>query len=118
MNDQGNTKFRNVLRVLGSIAFVAYVVFFIGEAVTPFQAKLKEVISVYLLFAVFVTGFFYLWKNEMKAGFIWIIWYAIQWCLVFWVWIDGDMTLILGLPIALLGILMIIYGVRKRKLSS
>jgi hypothetical protein len=75
-------------------------------------------ISIYLLFLVFALGFFFLWKNELISGIILVIWHGIQWLLVFFVWPDGGMTLILGLPIGIYGILLLAYGIRKEKASK
>jgi len=111
-------KFRNALRILSIIAFILYILFLIGERV-PLNLKGSFAdISVYLLFLVFVLGFVILWKNEIAAGLILIIWYGIQWCLVLWVWPDGGMTVILGFPIAILGVLILIYGISNKRLSK
>lgn len=110
--------FRTTLRVLGIVAFALYVLFLIGERVPlGLQATFADT-SVYLLFLVFVLGFVVLWKNELIAGIILIVWYGIQWCLVLWVWVDGGMTVILGFPIAVLGVLSLIYGIKQRRASK
>jgi hypothetical protein len=44
-----------------------------------------------------------------------IAWYGLQWALVLWVWEDGGMTLILGFPIAIFGVLALIYGIGKKR---
>lgn len=74
--------------------------------------------SVYLLFLVFVVGCCFLWKNELVSGLILIAWYLLQWYLVFRVWVDGAMTLFLGLPIGIFGVIVLIYGIRKNRNSK
>ncbi len=107
--------FRTTLRVLSIVALILYIVFLFAERVPlGLKATFAET-SVYLLFLVFVLGFITLWKSELVAGIILIVWYGIQWCLVLWVWVDGDMTVILGFPIAILGVIALIFGLRKRR---
>jgi hypothetical protein len=72
-------------------------------------------VSVYLLFLVFLVGILAFWKNEFVSGLILIAWYGLQWALVLWVWEDGGMTLILGFPIAIFGVLALIYGIGKKR---
>ena len=105
--------FRNILRILGTIAAIFYILFLIDEGVPLFNDATFADISVYLLFLVFVLGYYFLWKNELTSGLILIAWHGIQWFLVFWVWVDGALTLILGIPIGILGIIVLIYGIRK-----
>ena len=104
--------FRNILRILGTVAAILYVLFLIAEGVPLYKEATFADISVYLLFLVFALGFYFLWKNEFISGLILVAWHGIQWCLVFWVWVDGGMTLILGIPIGILGIIVLIYGIR------
>ena len=109
---------RATLRVLSIVALILYILFLFGESVPlGFTAAFAET-SVYLLFLVFVLGFIVLWKNELVAGIILIVWYGIQWCLVLWVWVDGGMTVILGFPIAILGVFILIYGIKQRRASK
>ena len=111
-------KTRTVFRVLCICTLALYILFLIGERIplgigVPFAET-----SVYLLFLIFVVGFIFLWKNELVAGLILMVWHAIQWYLVFWVWPDGGMTLILGLPIGIFGLFVFIYGLSKRRVSK
>jgi len=109
---------RNILRILGTLAAILYIIFLVFEGVPIFKSATFADITVYLLFLVFVLGYIVLWKNELISGVILIVWHIIQWILVFFVWPDGGMTLILGLPIGILGILALIYGFRKKKTSK
>jgi len=102
--------FRNILRILGTIAAVLYIMFLIDEGVPLFAQATFADTSVYLLFLLFVLGYYFLWKNEFISGLILIAWHGLQWILVFWVWVDGELTLILGIPVGILGIIVLIYG--------
>jgi len=110
--------YRLIIRILGSLALIGYVLFLIGEKVTFFKDATFADVTVYLLFAIFLVGYIFLWNFELISGIILIVWYGIQWGLVFWVWEDGEMTLIFGFPIAIIGILVLIYGIRKRSNTS
>ena len=105
--------FRNILRILGTISAIFYILFLVAEGVPLYKEATFADISVYLLFAVFVLGYYFLWKNELISGLILIAWHGLQWILVVWVWLEGAVTLILGIPIGLLGIIVLIYGISK-----
>ena len=109
--------FRNILRVLGKIAAILYILFLIAEDVPLFEATTFADTSVYLLFVVFVLGYYFLWKNELISGIILITWHILQWVLVFWVCVDGALTLVLGIPLGLFGIVFLIYGIRNTRSS-
>lgn len=110
--------YRLILRILGSLALVGYILFLIGEKVPLFNNVNFTDITVYLLFIVFLAGYVSLWKYEIISGILLIAWHGIQWCLVFWIWEDGEMTLIFGFPIAIIGILVLIYGIRQKIIAS
>lgn len=113
-----NNLFRNILRVLGTISAILYILFLIGEGVPLNKEATFADISVYLLFLLFVLGYYLLWKNELISGLVLIAWHGVQWLLVYWVWVDGAMTLILGIPLGVFGLIVMIYGLMKNKLSS
>lgn len=106
--------YRLILRILGSIAFIAYILFLIDEGIQQSGDLSFEHSTVYILFLVFLAGYIFLWKNEIISGILLIAFYVLQWCLVIWVWENGGMTVILGFPIAVLGILVLIYGIKHR----
>jgi len=110
--------FRNILRILGTIALLFYLLFLIFEGIPPFRATSFADISVYLLFLIFLSGYYFLWKNELLSGILLIGWYGLQWLLVFTVWVDGGITLIIGLPIALIGIVELIFARKKKNLTA
>ena len=106
--------FRNILRISGTIGAVFYILFLVFEDVPLFKEVTFADTSVYLLFAVFIFAYYFLWKDELVSGLILIAWHGLQWILVFWVWVDGALTLILGIPLGLLGIVVLIYGISKK----
>ncbi len=114
MSAKSRNIFRNVLRILGTVAVLGCLMFFAGEGITFFKFN-TESVTVSLLFALFLEGYYYLWENILVAGIIFIVWHIIQWGLVFTVWSDGDMTLILGFPIFLLGLAAFIYVILEKK---
>ena len=84
---------RLILRILGSLAFIGYILFLIGEGIQLFKEASFADVSVYLLFAVFLAGYLFLWKNELISGILFIAWHGLQWSLVLWVWVDGEMSI-------------------------
>jgi len=115
MMRKSTAAFQNIFRVLGIIAFAFYILFLIDEDVPLLKSASFADKSVYLSFLIFVVGYYFLRKNELVSGTILIIWHALQWLFVFYVWERGEMTLILGLPIGVLGILVLIFGIWKQK---
>ncbi len=109
---------RNIFRILGTIALAFYIAFLIGESTTLSNRITFADISVYLLFAVFIVAYYFLWKNELISGIMILAWYALELILVFWVWVDGGLTLILGFPIVVLGVFLVIYGNREKSEES
>ncbi|UCH13198.1 MAG: hypothetical protein JSV22_08780 [Bacteroidales bacterium] len=110
--------YRIILLVLGTIAAAIYILFFIREGASIFTEISFADITVVLLFAVFVAGYYFLWKNEIISGILLIAWHVIQWFLVLWIWPDGEMTILFGVPLGLFGIFVLIYGIRKRVASE
>ena len=106
--------FRNILRIFGTMSAIFYVLFLFDLSFSQSASLTFADLSPYLLFVVFILGYFFLWKHELISGIVLIAWHGLQWCLVIWVWVDGELTLIFGFPIAILGILLVIYGIRKR----
>ena len=97
-----------LLRILTTLAAIIYAVIFIGEITPPFYESGFGVVIVYVLFAFFLLGYFYLWKNEKISGVILVIWYGLLWIAGVWIWTNAGMVLVLGIPILLLGALLLI----------
>jgi len=107
--------FRKTLRILGVLAMVGYILFLIMENPPLLYDSTFADTSVYLLFLFFLLSSILLWKFELTAGILLIVWYGLQWVLVFKVWTDGALTLVMGLPIACIGILAVVYGIIRRQ---
>ena len=105
---------RNILRILVTIVAIFYLFVVIDEGTPPFTEPLFGIIMVYALFLFFVLGYYYLWKNEKLSGILLIVWYGLLWILVFCVWENAALTIIMGIPIPILGILLLIYSYLKK----
>jgi len=111
---QPSEGFQLTLRILGILAIIGYILFLFGEQAPLFHDTSFQDVSVYLLFLIFLAGFLTLWKYELISGILLVAWYGCEWCLGLWVWDDPDMALVMGFPIFIIGILALIYGLRKR----
>lgn len=113
--------FRNILRVFTTIAAVFYTLIFIDEAFPPYDPNLREsnfgIVMIFILFVWFLFGYYYIWKNEKWAGFFLITWWVGLFLTAWLVWFDGNVTVVLGFPIFILGILFLIYS-RKKNTSK
>lgn len=112
-----NKIYRLIFRIAGSLAAIGYILFIIDEKAPLFNDATFTDVTIYLLFAVFILGFILLWKYELISGLVLIAWYVLAWCLFFGVWKDGGILLVLGFPIASLGVCLLIFGI-KQKISS
>jgi len=115
--------YRNILRILITLAAIMYAVIFIDEAFPPYDPNMREssfgIVMVFVLFIWFSIGYFYLWKNEKIAGLILTSWWIILFLTAWKVWVYGNVTVILGFPIFILGILLLIYsGKNKNSLKE
>ena len=113
--------YRNVLRILTTLAALFYTLVFIDEAFPPYDPATKEsslgIAMVFVLFIWFLIGYYYLWKNEKKAGIFLTSWWVGLLLTAWLVWVYGNVTVVLGFPIFVLGILLLIYA-KKKRLSS
>ena len=106
-----------IIRILIVLALIVYIIALIGENAPLFKEASFQDVSVYLLFIVFLAGFLTMWRYELISGILLVAWYGFEWCLGLWVWDDPDLALVMGVLIFIIGILSIIYGVRKRAAS-
>jgi hypothetical protein len=110
--------FRNVLRVLISLAAIVYFLIFIDEAFPPYDPKMKEsnfgIAMVFVLFIWFSIGYYYLWKNEKIAGILLSTWWVGLFLTAWLIWVYGNVTVILGVPIFILGILLLVFSNKKK----
>ncbi len=100
------------LRILLTISVFFYTIIFIGEATPPFSESLFGIIMVYVLFLIFLIGYFFAWKDkkQMLSGIIITSWYVLLLILGFFVWTNAGMVIGLGFPVGILGVLLIIYS--------
>ncbi len=113
--------FRNTLRILTTLAAALYLMIFIDEAFPPYHPEMREsnfgIVMVFGLFIWFSIGYFYVWKNERTAGTLLITWWIMLFITAWLIWSYGNVTVILGFPIFILGILLLVYSRRKSNLS-
>ncbi|MCX2743335.1 hypothetical protein OO013_05630 [Mangrovivirga sp. M17] len=113
--------FRNILRILTTIAAIIYIMIFIDEAFPPYDPDFREsnfgIVMVFILFTLFFIGYYFVWKNEKKAGIILITWWISLFFTAWFVWLYGNMTVVLGFPVFLIGILFLIYYSNKPSLK-
>lgn len=114
-------KFRNLLRVLTTLAALFYTLIFIDEAFPPYDPKRREsdfgIAMIFVLFIWFCIGYYYLWKDEKRAGIFLTTWWIGLFLTAWLVWLYGNVTIILGFPIFILGILLLVYSRKKQTLS-
>jgi len=112
-------KFRNTLRTLVTVAGILYSIIFIDEAFPPYDQNTREsdfgIALVVILFIWFIIGYFFLWKNEKIAGLFLTSWWIGLFLTAWLVWNYGNVTVILGFPVFILGILLLIYSRNKKK---
>ena len=108
-------RYQNILRLIGIVTLIVYLIFLISESQSEYAGTKGELISTYALFILFGTGIYFQWKNELIAGLIWILWYSGLLLLVRFVWIAAGVTIVLGLPILILGILVFFRGWREHR---
>lgn len=111
--------FRTILRVLLSIAAVLYILVFIDEALPPYDPDMREsnlgIAMVFVLFIWFLFGFYFLWKNEKISGILFTTWWVALFLTAWFIWVYGNVTVILGFPIFILGILLLIYVKKSQR---
>jgi len=115
MDDNRYLRYRNALRVLGFAATLGYILFLISELTGGFSGTSVELVTMISLFVVFLAGLFFLWRNEVLVGIIWMGWYALLWILVLTVWNAAGMTVLIGLPVFILGVLLFLFGWEERR---
>ncbi|TLX74662.1 hypothetical protein E9993_12155 [Labilibacter sediminis] len=110
--------FRNILRILTTLAAILYIVVFVDEALPPYSTDMREsnfgIAMVFVLFIWFLIGYNYLWWNEKIAGIFLTTWWIGLFLTAWLVWLYGNVTVVLGFPIFILGLLLLLYA-RKMK---
>jgi hypothetical protein len=107
--------FKWSLRISITLSAIIYFFVVLGEGTPPFTEPLFGVAMVYVLFLFFLLGYYHVWKNEKFSGKIFIAWYILLWALALFVWTNAGLTLVMGFPIFVLGILFLIFGIFNKK---
>ena len=108
--------YRFIIRILGSLALLGYIQFLIDEGVPLFASQVTFAeVSVYILFAVFLVAFILLWKHELLSGILMLVWYGLVLLCIFEIWENAALAGIVALPIAVIGIVVLIFGILKRR---
>jgi hypothetical protein len=119
-NKKGKSKNRSlwVLRILLSIYAVLYIL--IGwDDFLSINTWNIEYSALKILFAIFVIGYVISWKNELASGVIFILWF-LGMCYenVFLCTSDCGAGIGMGIPLLILSIFFIVYGIRKKRQKS
>ena len=111
--------YRLIVRILGILALMGYVLSIIDGGIPPIANDMTIAdISAYILFAVFLAAFILLWKHELISGILMLVWYGIVLFCIFKVWENAALAGIVALPIAIIGIVVLIFGILKRRFLS
>ena len=112
------TVFRNILRIMATLAAILYTLIFIDEAFPPYDLNMREsnfgIFMVFVLFLWFAAGYYYVWKDEKKAGILLTTWWLGLFLTAWLVWYYGNVTVVLGFPIFILGLLFLLYANKKK----
>jgi hypothetical protein len=119
-NKKGKSKNRSlwVLRILLSIYAVLYIL--IGwDDFLSINTWNIEYSALKILFVIFVIGYVISWKNELAAGVIFILWF-LGMCYenFFLCTSDCGAGIGMGIPLLILSIFFIVYGIRKKRQKS
>jgi hypothetical protein len=116
----GKSKNRRLwtLRILLSIYAILYLIFGIEDflSINAPNSWDIEYSALKILFAIFVIGYVISWKNELVSGVIFILWF-LGMCYenFFLCSSDCGAGIAMGIPLIILSIFFIIYGIRKKK---
>ena len=103
------------LKILNTIFAALYFTAYGRELIAGNVNFNADGIGFSILALVFLIGFLYSWKHELKTGFIYLGWNVGVWILeLFFEVQSGGFGIISGIPILVLAIFFIIIGVEKR----
>ena len=111
----------SVLQIILTIFGLLYLLFIISNfsPIDNYDPYNLENIFVNLSFVLFLMGYYMVWKNEGVAGIIFIFWWIVMWCLTLFISEhDRGNSVVMGLPLFILGILFIISWYKKRAVDS
>ena len=104
-----------ILRILLSIYALLYIM--IGwDDFLSINVWNIEYSALKILFAIFVIGYVISWKNELASGVIFILWF-LGMCYenFFLCTSDCGNGIAMGIPLLILSIFFIVYGVREKR---
>jgi len=119
-NNQGKSKNRSlwILRILLSIYAILYIMigwedFLFINAPNSWNIEYS---ALKILFALFVIGYTISWKNVLVSGIIFILWF-LGMCYenFFLCTSDCGAGIAMGIPLLILSIFFIVYGIRGKK---
>jgi hypothetical protein len=108
-----------ILRILLSIYALLYLLLASEELLS--NSWDIEHSALKILFAIFVIGYVTSWKNELASGVIFILWF-LGMCYENFFLCPGGINgrdcgdgIAMGIPLLILCIFVIVYGIRKRR---
>jgi hypothetical protein len=124
LNDKmGKGKNRSlwILRILLSIYALLYIMIGWDDflSINAPNSWNIEYSALKILFAIFVIGYVISWKNELASGVIFILWF-LGMCYenFFLCTSDCGAGIAMGIPLLILSIFFIVYGIRKKRVKS
>jgi hypothetical protein len=106
------------LRILLSIYAILYVIIGSGDflSINAPNSWGIEYSVLKILFIIFVIGYLISWKNELASGVIFILWF-LGMCYenFFLCTSDCGAGIVMGIPLLILSIFFIVYGVREKR---
>jgi uncharacterized membrane protein (DUF485 family) len=119
-NKKGKSKNRSlwILRILLSIYAILYILIGWDDflSINAPNSWSVEYSALKILFAIFVIGYVISWKNELASGIIFILWF-LGMCYenFFLCTSDCGAGIAMGIPLLILSIFFIVYGIREKR---
>lgn len=108
------------MRILLSIYAVLYVILGSLDQLS-FNTQNSFGLALIILFALFVIGYVISWKNELASGVVFILWFLGMCYSNFFLCMEGitgqdcGAGIAMGIPLLILSIFFIVYGIRKKR---
>jgi hypothetical protein len=118
---KGKNKSLWTLRILLSIYAILYILIGWDDflSINAPNSWNIEYSALKILFAIFVIGYVISWKNELASGIIFILWF-LGMCYenLFLCTSDCGAGIGMGIPLFILSIFFIVYGIKKKRQKS
>jgi hypothetical protein len=119
-NKKGKSKNRSlwILRILLSIYAILYILIGWDDflSINAPNSWSVEYSALKILFAIFVIGYVISWKNDLASGVIFILWFTgMCYHNFFLCTSDCGAGIAMGIPLLILSIFFIVYGIRKKR---